>query len=286
MADGDKELPKIRTLKTDAEEYISEKKISQLDIARGAYLAGREAGETFRPKNQFPYRAVAYGVVAVLIIGLAGYFSYKLFFKTSPEIATEAPKPFASFLSAEDEKTISFSEANPGALSGALGAERQKSLRAGTIIYFPIKILKPGGEEKFADAKELAGFLNWQAPKDFLNNLEPDFNALIIYGPDSRDFAAILKVKNFASALAQLFSWESAMWFDWKPFLAEEDVKNISKFSFQDEIIQNNDARVFRNSGGKIILGYSIFNKKYVIISTSRDALSIILERFIKLPPR
>ena len=76
------------------------------------------------------------------------------------------------------------------------------------------------------------------------------------------------------------------MWLDFKSFLKEEDINMISKFSFQDDIVKNNDARILKNGGGKIILGYSIFNKQYVIISTSRETLSTILERLITLPPR
>ena len=68
--------------------------------------------------------------------------------------------------------------------------------------------------------------------------------------------------------------------------MVEEDVKTISQFSFADDIIKNNDARVLKNGVGKIILGYVIFDHKYVVISTSREALSTILERLIALPPR
>lgn len=286
MADEDKELPKIRTFKTDTEEFVKEKKISQLDIARGAYTAGRKADEIATSQKPVFYRAAVYSVLAALIIGTAGYFGFRLFSPAAEPPIAETPKPFASFLQVENQKIISFAETNQGMLVSALNEERQKNLRAGTIVYFPIKITKVGGEEKFASAKEFSSFLNWQAPKEFLDNLEPDFNALIIYVQDSHDFAVILKIKNFAGALAQLFSWESDMWFDWKPFLADENIKNIPQFSWADEIIKNNDARVLKNGGGRVILGYSIFNKKYVIISTSYDALSIILERLITLPPR
>lgn len=286
MADEDKELPKIRTFKTDTEEFIKEKKISQLDIASGAYIAGREADGTFKPRKSLPYKAAAYLILAVFIVGAAGYFGFRLFFPAAERPAAEAPKPFASFLPADDQKIIVFSETNPGALINAFNEERQKGLRAGTVIYFPIKVLKSGGEEKFTDSREFATFLNWRAPKDFLDNLEPDFNALIFYGPDSHDFAVILKVKNFSSALASFFNWERTIWQDFKPFLRAEDVKNISQFSFKDYVIKNNDARVLKNGGARIVLGYSIFNKQYVIISTSREALSTILARFITLPPR
>lgn len=290
MADEQNELPKIRTFKTDTEEFIKEKKISQFDIASKAYVAGVEANETFKPRRPFSYKTTAYAVLGAAVVGLAGYFGFGLFSPAVEQPAPEASKSFLNFLPVEDQKIITFSETNPGVLMSAFAEERAKNLRFDTLIYFPIKVLKPSGEEKFIDSREFTSFLNWRAPREFLDNLEPDFNALVFYGQDSHDFAVVLKVKNFERALASLLDWEKTMWFDWKPFLRDEDVKNIAQFSFGDEIIKNNDARVFKNSppagGAKMILGYSIFNKQYVVISTSRGALSTILERLITLPPR
>ena len=289
MADDQKEIPKIRTFKTDAEIFMKEKKISQLDVARGAYVAGRDSFQT-APASKFSYKMIIFAAAAVLIIGLAGYFAFRLFFPAATTPAAEISKPFANFLPVEDQKIIAFSESNPGALSSALLAQRAENLRFDTIVYLPIRTLKKTGEEKFASAGEFIGFLNWQAPKEFLENLEPDFNTLAVYNQNSRDIAIIFKVKNFASALSSLLAWEKIIWFDWKPFLADADIKNISQFSFADDLIKNNDARVLKNSpptgGGKIILGYAIFNHQYVIVSTSRAALSTILDRLIALPPR
>jgi len=267
---------------------MREKKISQLDIASGAYIAGKEADRIFSPQKTFPYKAVAYWVLAAFIIAAAGYFSFKFFFQpASQEAIRGEEKPISNFLPVEDQKTVVFSEANPGDLVGALINERGRNLRFDTVIYFPIKTYKSGGEEKFLyDSREFVNFLNWRAPKEFSNSLEGDFNALMVYGQDLRDFAVILKIKNFERALASLFDWERTVWMDWKPFLFEEDVKTISQFSFADDIIKNNDARVLKNGVGKIILGYVIFDYKYVVISTSREALSTILERLIALPPR
>lgn len=264
---------------------MKEKQISQLDIARGAYRAGRDVPRTV-PAQSFNYKIIIFAGLAVLIVGLAIFFAFRLFFPATPAPQSGAEKPTANFLPVDGTKEIIFSEANPGALLSALLEERVKNLRFDTAVYLPIKILKNTGEEKFLAAPDLARSLAWQAPAEFLGNLQPDFNLLAVYGQNSRDIAVILKIKNFPSALASLFNWEKTIWQDFKPFLQTEDIKNISQFAFADDLIKNNDARVLKNSQGKIILGYSIFNHQYVIISTSREALSTILDRLIALPPR
>src|SRR3989344_1665616 len=289
MADEPKKIPNIRTFKTDAEIFMKEKKISQLDIARGAYRADRDVLRT-APAERFNYKIIIFACLAVLIVGLAVFFAFRLFFPAARAPQNGAEKPTANFIPVDGTKEIIFSEANPGALTSALLDERGKNLRFDTIIYFPVKILKNTGEEKLLEASDLLRALNWRLAAEFLDNLQPDFNLLAVYGQNSRDIAVILKIKNFPSALASLFNWERAIWQDFKPFLQAEDIKNISQFAFADDLIKNNDARVFKNSppagGEKIILGYVIFNKQYVIISTSREALSTILDRLIALPPR
>ena len=281
----EKEIPKIRTLKTDAEIFIKEKKLSQLDIARSAYTAGgglaRPAGGLAEKiKLGLDWKKITYSALAALIIALAGYFFFKLFFAAPQEPQPESPKPAASFLQVEDKKELVFSKSNPGSLISALLNEKQKGLRFDTIIYFPFRMT----------SKDFIALLSWNPPAGFSDNLNPDFNTLIVYEQASSDLAIIFKAKSFERALAALLEWERTIWFDWKPFLAEEDIKNIARFSWADDIIKNNDARVLKNGpptgGGKIILGYSIFNKQYVIISTSREALSTILDRLIALPPR
>ncbi len=281
MADEQKEIPKIRTLKTDVEEFARGHKASPLDMAAKAY-AQKDWAEKIRPV--FSRNALVSGVIAVVFIIVAGYLAFQ-FFRKSPEITTEKQPPISKFLPVENEQALVIREINPGALLLALLDELKKPRRADTVIYFPAEIETRLGESGVLYVGDFVKFLNFKSPAAFLENLLPEFNALAVYEAGGGNLGIIFKTKKFEGALAALLLWEPTMWLDFRPFLKEDDIKNISKFSFHDEIIKNNDARVLKN-GGKIILGYSIFNKQYIIISTSSDALSIILERLITLPPR
>ena len=279
------ELPKIRTLKTDVEDFARGHKTSPLDMAVRAYA---EKGWTEKVRPVFSRNALISAAIAVVFIILAGYFVFQ-FFQKSPEITTEKQLPISKFLPVEGEQALVIREINPGALLLALLAELKKPRRADTVIYFPAEIETRLGENKVLLAEDFIKFLNFKSPAAFLENLLPEFNALAVYETGSGNLGIVFKVKRFEKAISSLLLWEPTMWLDFKPFLQAEDIKNISKFSFQDEVIKNNDARVLKTppaGGGKIILGYSIFNKQYVIISTSREALSTILERLIALPPR
>ncbi len=286
MADEQKsaeeELPKIRTLKTDVEEFARGHKSSPLDMAAKAY-AEKDWTEKMRPS--FSRNALVLAAIAVVLIAGTGYFTFR-FFQKPPEIVTEKQPPISKFFPVEDERALVVREINPSALKLALLEELKKTRRNNTVIYFPAEIETRLGENKILYAEDFIKFLNFKPPAAFLANLLPEFNALVVYETGGGNLGGIFKIKKFEEAISSLLLWEPTLWLDFKPFLKEEDINNISKFSFQDEIIKNNDARVLKNGGGKIILGYSIFNKQYVVISTSSEALATILERLITLPPR
>ena len=279
------ELPKIRTMKIDAEVFVMKKNISQLDMAKSAYATREEPKEN---SWTISWKKIIYGFSVVVIITIAGYISWKLFNQpvTTNDPKLEQPKAAANFVSVENEKPISIRSSSPGDLIEALKNEISKALRQDTIIYFPIEVMSSNEGNSFANSKDLVNYLSWKAPRAFEETLFPESNILAVYGPSSNDLAIIMKVKNFEKALAALFEWERTMWFDWKPFLKEDDIKNIASFAFRDDLIKNHDARVLINAENKTILGYTIFDKQFVIFSTSRDAISNILERLMKLPPR
>ena len=278
-------MPKIRTMKIDAEVFVMKKNISQLDMAKSAYATREEPKEN---SWTISWKKIIYGFSVVVIITIAGYISWKLFNQpvTTNDPKLEQPKAAANFVSVENEKPISIRSSSPGDLIEALKNEISKALRQDTIIYFPIEVMSSNEGNSFANSKDLVNYLSWKAPRAFEETLFPESNILAVYGPSSNDLAIIMKVKNFEKALAALFEWERTMWFDWKPFLKEDDIKNIASFAFRDDLIKNHDARVLINAENKTILGYTIFDKQFVIFSTSRDAISNILERLMKLPPR
>lgn len=287
MTDGEKSIPKIRTMRSDAEELIKEKQVSQLDISTKAYIAaGNPSNHSDAFVAQFSWIKVFAAIVLVLLLATAGYFGYRYFTKRTGNAEIVKPKPPAKLLNVDDEKILRALEATPGELISALGAERRQQMRFGSIIYFPLELTQKSGEVKFAESQDFIRALSWKPPSAFFNSVGPEFNILIVYSTNSNDLTAVFRVQNFNRALAGLFGWEATMLKDLKPFLSQEDVANSTQFNWQDEIIKNNDARVLKDKLGKAILGHAVFNKQLAIISTSRDGLALVLERLIKLPLR
>lgn len=285
MAD-EREIPKIRTMRGDAEDLIKDRRVSQLDIKSKQYIAEKQERKIHF--EELPLKKIAIFAAIILILGAGGYFGYKIYTRETSGggAALEKPKPPPKIVAADDEKILSFKEALPGGLVSKINEERRRLLRFDTIIYFPIEMEARIGGKKFTDSRDFIKALSWRAPSAFLDNLFPEFNALIAHTSSSRDFSVIFRVRDFGRTVGSLIEWERVIAQDFKPFLEEEDAKNLHQFAFHDEVIKNNDSKVFKNSSGKTILAYTIFNKQFLIISTSRDGLSLILDRLIKLPPR
>lgn len=283
MAD---EIPKIRTMRGDAEELIKERSVSQLDIKSKQYIAEKQERKIHF--EELPLKKIGIFFAVVFVLSAGGYFGYKLYMQKTEEnsVILEKPKPPAKILTVDDEKTISFKEALPGELVSKINDEKKRLLRFETIVYLPFEMQTRTGGIRFADARDLIKALSWQAPQAFSDNILPDFNALIAHTSESRDLAVIFRVRDFGRAVGSMVEWERVMGSDFKPFLDSDSATNLQKFSFKDEVVKNNDSRVLKDLSGKSILAYSFFNKQYLIISTSRAGLSLVLDRLIKLPPR
>ncbi len=282
------ELPKLRTLKNDADVFVKENKISEFDIKKAAYIEQSEI-RNFRSFPKIPIKKIIYTAVAVLVISGGGYFIYKFFTKPSTQVIEE-PKPPTQIVNADGEKIIQFQSSKPGDMISALQKESGNNLVGNSIIYFPLEMVNESGTKKFISSIDFAQLVSWNAPQDFLDNLTDDFNMLMVYNGTSSSAAVIMKINNFENGIVSLLNWEQTMWASWKPFLSPDDIQKIQNFYFYDDVIQNNDARVLKSNAtgdkGRIIFGYSIFNKQYVVFATSREALSTILSRLIALPPR
>ncbi len=278
--DREKPIPTIRTLQSDAELYIKNKNLSPLEIAARAYTGQRrEAAAPPQPSNRKFLLLAGAGATVVLLVGGVVYFL--IFSKSQAPIAQEAPTP-AAFLKTEDVKIITADPVNPGALLQTLNRERTQTSRSGgALIYYPVKI-----KQGYADAKDFLALMKWNPPQAFIDALDPVSNAFIYFGEQSKDFAVLLKTTSFNDAFSSLLAWEKTMPADWLPLLAPGTDLAALPRTFQDEVIRNNDARVLKNADGSVIVGYAIFNKKFIVMATSRDALSAILMRLIALPPQ
>ena len=265
-----KPLPRIRTYETDIETRKKEG-ISPSDVvAKGGILSNENMGTTNIRK--VAVIAVLVLVASGIVFGLFKYFSKKE--QPPPEI-TPAEQIGKPYIKADLEKTINFSTSNPGSLILAIKKELETPRKSESLLFLELP----------QTINEFSRFTGIKIPETLLKNSQPSFNIFASYHTNSSSIVFLIKTMNFEKTYGSMLSWEKDMWQSFSQFLKAENVANISRFSFGDEIIKNHDSRVLKNQEGKGILAYAIFNKQLVTISTSREGLSLILQRLIASPP-
>jgi hypothetical protein len=279
-------VPFIRTMRTDAELYTKEKKLTPRDIAVSTYATQRLSSTSpvsdDNARNNLIF--LVGGVVCALLV-LSGGMWYFLSFKNTDPIIREAPPP-TSMVTTEGQNPLTITRADTMALVTALSEEYVKTFRSGILTYYPIKIALANRAPAYMGIKDFSQLLGWHMPNTLAGIVSPEFNLFIFAGPSSNDFAIIMQATNFERAFSSMLEWERALARDWQTMHSSNNTVVAFPSTFRDETIKNHDARILKHDNGTIIIGYTIFNKKYIIISSSRDALGIILERLIALPPR
>jgi len=290
-------IPKIRTFKSDAQTYMHENQVTRLEMDTKNYVS--QIAERWKIPT-VNYKIYAYVLGGVILLAGAGYFGYQMYMGniSTKESDLQKPQAYPAFLQAESETETIYSKADGGSLTNAIKTALGRQYKFGTINYLKIR---QNENRPYLNAEEFIKIMLWSPPNSFLENLDPAFNVFVVY-QDSVSAADrpnnapvfVFKTKNFASSYAAFLEWETGnggkintLWQDLKPFI---DLQNIDPASlyrkeFEDDLIKNNDARAFRAADGRMLLEYALFNKKFIIISPSREALSLVLGRFIALPP-
>jgi hypothetical protein len=93
----------------------------------------------------------------------------------------------------------------------------------------------------------------------------------------------VFDIANFENAFAAILQWEQQMLSDLMPLFRAMNPSNNIDLSetivFQDEILENLDARVAKNKLGDIIMLYAFYGQDTLIITSHEDTLKEILFR-------
>jgi len=276
----EKSSPAIRTMKSDAELYIKQRLLSPLQVAAKTY-----ASQPMQMPRESKKNTLIVVIIALLALSGGGAALW-FFLKPSAPIQQiqEIPKHPPAFIKTENEAIISFLEANPRAFLEKIRIERAKTLAPKSIVYLPIEIEKNGGVKKIAGIAEIIKILGWKPPESFAENLVGQYNLMLLAQKVENDLALIVTVRDFEQLFSSLLFWEKTLPRDWQNFLpADIDIKFLPK-TFLDATIKNHDARILMHEN-RVILGYTIFNKNFLIFATSEKALAEILGRMITVPP-
>jgi len=279
------EIPAVRTFRGDIEKYTREGKTSYLDIVAQAAKRKKNHKKLHREYAGGPWFKIGIGLLVALALFTLALGGYLLLAPKEPRETPIALRPPGAIIEPEIENIISFKEGGTSALLNQIQEAVKKEQFSGAFTYLPIKKISADEEEKFLTALELLSEIGAETPSEIKNNLTPFSNFGVIDTFGQNEILFIIKVLNFERTFAGLLKWEEDMPENLAPLLPKRKSIEVALGSFKDETVANHDARVLRDIENKSILSYAIFNKQFLIITSSIEALELTLKKLITSPP-
>lgn len=277
-----KKIPVLRTLKTDITEYTQDKKSSYLDILTKANKRKKVHEEVVRVPSAKIIGIVAIAILLITGVGVTIYFM----FAGPKDEEIEIVRTPRSIIRADREVAIIFIEGERKEIFDQLHKQIETPQLSGNFTYMPLLAKNATDDQKrFLDLPEFIRATGTLIPQNVSSNAITPFTLGIVDTYGQNEIVLISRITDYARMFAAMLEWEKKIVNDFRLILPKNKTQDTNRATFIDIVIKNQDARIISNIEGQPILGYTIFNKQYLVIASSKVALETILERLIISPP-
>ena len=208
------------------------------------------------------------GVVLGVILIASGIGIYVSFFKSAPTQTYS----ITSFFSVDTPVGIPLTEDRTAFHS--VFTEQLSASGGRSVQVYPT--LKEGESLRPATSKEFFATLAMHLPRTLENALDNGFMIGGITTTSPEPFL-IIHSYNFDGLFAGLLQWEDTMPEDLSPLFGEPMATSTH---FTDAVQNNKSTRILYDTAGNEVLLYSFISQDVVIITTSGESLSALIEKF------
>jgi len=253
------ELKGLRTLQTDAQEYMK-KGVSFAEIA--AEASKRQDLSSEKETTKISLKKIALiSIIIVIIVGV-GLGSFWLFNRKEQE------KQSVSLGS--KSILVSDQQVEAGADLNSIRSALKTSVRLNNLLYISM-VVKPEDFFKLIKANPPTELT------DSLTDSPPAGGFMLSKFYLSKDWPILIfKIRSYELAFSGMIKWEKTMSDD----LSEIFSPSKPGFDFQDKEIQSHDTRILYDENGNSVLIYSFINRKYLVIAQNEEPIKEIFRRF------
>lgn len=274
-ADETKNPERIRTFQGDVNEYLQKKKISWQQL-----VSQKSSGERIFSRSQRRIIMVLAGFAVFLIVAGLVFFVYKKFTAEPIKPGAEIARPPQALI-------------NGGKLIEIKADAREKfflaiqEIQNKNLNYMDFQgVYLVNKNHDVLGPKEFFDFLEISPPLTLKDALGKEITLGIIGKKQGSEFIMLMPVENFERGFAAMLRWEPTMAMDFRFFIKKEKLVDFEPKFFQDLIIKNQFTRFLNNKHGEELIGYSIFDRRILIIGFSKEALKIAIEKLLLSPPK
>ena len=277
-------LPGLRTMKYDASRYLKDKNISLIDLVAQEKKEASESNKDIvffgdeREQSHLRWFSV---LVTMILLALAGYAGFVWFLK-SPTVMPTA-RPSQNLVVVEATETVTSRDSDRAGLLSKLRASEEDTLPAGSVKRILLQMESFAGATRYASVQDFFSTLDMRPPQELADNLQGPFNLVVLYTSDHANTGIIAQPKNAELALAGMRAWEKDMILGLRSlYFKEQIVSTVAPF--EDAIIRNVDVRTASVSP-TATPSYALFAGRYLLITTSREFMELLINRLLTSPP-
>jgi hypothetical protein len=213
---------------------------------------------------------IFFGILILLLAAAGGIFTYyKYVARETPPLSN--PIPPKKLINA-GEKIIGVGE-----IETALS---QDYFAGGFLVFIPME--KRDGRDYYLSSDEFFLATKLNPPRE-LREAVSSYNLGVVGEGEGKISSAflILEIISPDDAASGMRVWEKGMQKELEIFFPKLKIAIASEF--RDDFIRNLNARTLGPGDGS--LHYLIFNKKFLIIASSRKTMEDIIDRYTAFPP-
>jgi hypothetical protein len=272
----------IRTYRSDVAGEITEKGISQTDIALAEEKRARELGRPLSEarlpvEKSRTWLFASLGVVFVALIG--GFIGYS-YLGTTKNITVQTPTGPEALIFAEKKQKVDLSAVTSrldaiGTLRTIISKARdpQNTLE---YLYFTTK---NGTTDAIIPAETFLSTLAPTAPNALVRSLTPDFMYGLYTSGETKNAFLLLKPASYETAYSGMLAWEGKIDADLLPLFGILDLVDKKNESWKDDTLQNIDIRREVDQNGNTVILYSFLDKNTILITPSDTVFYEVLGR-------
>lgn len=274
----------IRTMKTDAEEFLKTTKPSL------AAMIGTTPQPTLRgvvypsqPPKKFPIRAIAVILCLIILIGAGVLVSLRLisFPSTSPQkspgiIRISVPPPY---FATETSRTITIKRSDRQEFFRLMNDAWHEKERQGTVKRIVIKV-QDGPNERFATLQDFFDLWRIAPPQELLDQADSNLMVFLYYEASGNRLGLAARARDSERMFAAMFRWEPSLLAQITPLFFDERTETIVA-PFEDRTYRNIDWRYLKLSQAKDLgIGYGIFSVGNIFfLTTSKEGAETAINR-------
>ncbi|MDO8555083.1 MAG: hypothetical protein Q7R75_00755 [bacterium] len=263
----------LKTLRTDTAEVTKQGKISLINLA----AKQNKVGTRIENSATSSYKKIILISIAILLLASLSALGWFIFSKQKSVSGPLNPPYPAPLIAAQKEETI-IAE-NLDNFKTKINQANKQTYALGDLVYFAIK-KSSSSTENYLNTENFLAMLGKGETNSLPLFLENQFFLGVISLTKNHPLLVFeTKKDQYERMFGEMLKWEKTM---------PQDLSSIfnANFSgektspFKDQLFKNNAIRIYDSGNGANLL-YTIFNRKYIIITDSPEALEEIIRRFM-----